>query len=133
MSLIEDEKIEISNNLDEFGIKIQTSLMDYFDGKLQVFELPLAFDFGTEFQKSVWKALLEIPYGKTTTYSEIAKKIGNPKAFQAVGGAVGDNPIAIIIPCHRVIGKNGSLTGFRWGLDRKIKLLKLENRDFNAK
>ena len=133
MSLIEDEKIEISNNLDEFGIKIQTSLMDYFDGKLQVFELPLNLDSGTEFQKSVWKALLEIPYGKTTTYSEIAKKIGNPKASQAVGGAVGDNPIAIIIPCHRVIGKNGSLTGFRWGLDRKIKLLKLENRDFNAK
>ncbi len=133
MSLTEDEKIEISNNLDEFGIKIQTSLMDYFDGKLQVFELPLNLDSGTEFQKSVWKALLEIPYGKTTTYGEIAKKIGNPKASQAVGGAVGDNPIAIIIPCHRVIGKNGSLTGFRWGLDRKIKLLKLENRDFNAK
>lgn len=133
MSLTEDEKIEIPNNLDELGKQIQTSLKDYFDGKLKIFDLPLALDSGTEFQKSVWKALLEIPYGQTTTYSEIAKKIGNPKASQAVGGAVGDNPIAIIIPCHRVIGKNGSLTGFRWGLDRKIKLLKLENRNFNAK
>ena len=83
---------------------------------------------GTEFQKRVWKALLTIPYGETMSYGELAKKIGEPKAVRAVGAANGQNPIPIIVPCHRVIGSDGSLTGFGGGLENKKKLLELESR-----
>lgn len=100
-------------------------LLDYFDGTRQTFALPLGAQ-GTPFQKKVWQALLEIPYGKTVTYGEIAQKIGQPKASRAVGAANGQNPIPIIIPCHRVIGKSGDLTGFGGGLALKEKLLSLE-------
>ncbi len=100
-------------------------LKAYFAGKLQCFELELSPE-GTAFQQSVWKALKEIPYGKTTSYGEIAEKLGNPKASRAVGAANGKNPIPIVIPCHRVIGKSGDLTGFGGGLDTKEKLLTLE-------
>jgi len=82
---------------------------------------------GTAFQQSVWQALLEIPHGETVSYSDIAERIGNPKAVRAVGTAIGANPMLIIVPCHRVIGKNGSLTGFRGGLEMKIQLLDLES------
>lgn len=100
----------------------QKQLIDYFDGTREDFNIP--FDFrGTPFQLSVWHALLEIPYGQTTTYSDIAEQIENKKAIRAVGTAIGANPISIIIPCHRVIGKNGSLTGYSGGLDVKEKLL----------
>ena len=105
----------------------------YFSGKNPGY-IPAINPTGTEFQKLVWKLLLEIPYGKTTTYGEIAGKIAEIKnvsrmSAQAVGGAVGKNPIAIIIPCHRVIGKKGKLTGYAYGIDKKISLLALEGAD----
>ena len=102
-------------------------LRAYFRGELRAFDLPLA-PRGTEFQQAVWQALLEIPYGQTTTYSAIAGKIGRPAAVRAVGAANGANPIPIIIPCHRVIGASGSLTGFGGGIDVKRQLLALEAR-----
>jgi methylated-DNA-[protein]-cysteine S-methyltransferase len=100
-------------------------LGEYFAGKRRVFELALEFR-GTDFQRQVWAALLTIPYGETRTYGQIAAQIGNPTAVRAVGAANGRNPIAIIAPCHRVIGMNGSLTGFGGGLDAKARLLSLE-------
>lgn len=105
----------------------------YFSGKNPGY-IPAINPKGTEFQKLVWKLLLEIPYGKATTYGEIAGRIAEIKSVsrmsaQAVGGAVGKNPIAIIIPCHRVVGKNGKLTGYRYGMDKKISLLALEGAD----
>ena len=101
------------------------NLNEYFKGKRISFDLPLLFD-GTEFQVKVWKALMTIDYGKTATYGDIAKLIGSPKAFRAVGGANNKNKIAIIIPCHRVIGSNGNLTGYAGGLGIKQYLLDLE-------
>lgn len=100
-------------------------LQEYLSGERKVFDLPLAAQ-GTEFQQKVWKALQEIPYGKTCSYKDIAKKIGNIKACRAVGMANNKNPIAIFIPCHRVIGANGSLVGYAGGLDLKKRLLKIE-------
>ncbi len=105
----------------------------YFSGEKPEFIPPLNL-IGSDFQISVWNILLKIPYGHTTTYSDIAKKIAKQNnltrmSAQAVGGAVGHNKISIIIPCHRVVGKNGSLTGYAGGIDRKIKLLKIENTD----
>ncbi|MHB8102407.1 MAG: methylated-DNA--[protein]-cysteine S-methyltransferase [Methanosarcina sp.] len=97
----------------------------YFSGKLESFDLKLAPE-GTEFQKSVWKTLCKIPYGETRTYKDIAASVGKPKAYRAVGLANNRNPIAIIVPCHRVIGSNGKLTGYASGLDVKAFLLKLE-------
>ncbi|MGQ0534107.1 MAG: methylated-DNA--[protein]-cysteine S-methyltransferase [Caulobacteraceae bacterium] len=97
----------------------------YFAGKLREFKVKLAPQ-GTEFQKKVWAALLTIPYGATRSYGQQATAIGAPKASRAVGAANGRNPIAIIIPCHRVIGANGSLTGFGGGMERKQILLELE-------
>ena len=97
----------------------------YFAGELQEFDLSLRL-LGTEFQRRVWNALRTIPYGETRTYGEIAQQIGAPTAFRAVGLANGHNPIAVIVPCHRVIGANGSLTGFGGGLERKSALLELE-------
>ena len=99
--------------------------MEYFAGKRQNFSLPLELE-GTEFQKKVWQALQKIPYGQTKTYGQIAKEIGKKKAVRAVGNANHNNPIAIIIPCHRVIGANGKLTGYHGGLEKKEFLLTLE-------
>ena len=101
-------------------------LRAYFEAGLQTFDLPLA-PRGTDFQKSVWNALLAIPYGETRSYSQIAQGIGTPKAVRAVGAANGQNPIPIVIPCHRVIGSNGKLTGFGGGLPLKRLLLDLES------
>ena len=100
-------------------------LAAYFAGDLKKFDLPLA-PSGTDFQERVWKALRTIPFGKTASYADIALKIGAPKAMRAVGAANGRNPIAIIVPCHRVIGANGSMTGFGGGIERKQFLLALE-------
>ncbi len=100
-------------------------LKEYFDKKRKIFDLPLNIS-GTEFQKKVWKALQDIPYGETRTYQDIALAVGNPKACRAVGGANNKNNIPVIIPCHRVIGKNGSLVGFGSGLAIKKELLQLE-------
>lgn len=101
-------------------------LKSYLRGELKEFSLPLA-PLGTEFMKQVWESLCKIPYGKTATYKEIAVNVGSPKASRAVGLANNKNPIPIFIPCHRVIGANGSLTGYRGGLELKKKLLDLEN------
>jgi methylated-DNA-[protein]-cysteine S-methyltransferase len=109
----------------EFFRKAARQLETYFSGELKSFDLKLAPE-GTDFQKSVWKALCEIPFGETRTYKDIAVSIGKPKAYRAVGLANNRNPIAIIIPCHRVIGTNGKLTGYASGLDVKEFLLKLE-------
>lgn len=100
-------------------------LQAYFEGNLKTFALPLQLE-GTDFQIEVWHALQEIPYGKTVSYADIAKRISRPKAVRAVGAANGQNPIAIIVPCHRVIGSNGSLTGYGGGLKNKEALLALE-------
>jgi methylated-DNA-[protein]-cysteine S-methyltransferase len=103
-------------------------LEEYFEGKRKDFIFP--FDLrGTAFQVSVWQALTQIPYGKTQSYSDIAETVGSPKAVRAVGAANGANPIPIVIPCHRVIGKNTTLTGFRGGLQTKEELLRLEGID----
>ena len=110
-----------------FFVEVIRQLNAYFAGELREFEIPLLM-LGTEFQKRVWKALLTIPYGETMSYGELAKKIGEPKAVRAVGAANGQNPIPIIVPCHRVIGSDGSLTGFGGGLENKKKLLELESR-----
>ena len=106
----------------------EKELKAYFKGKLKKFTVPLDFK-GTDFQKSVWAALLTIPFGETRSYAEIAKQIGKPDASRAVGAANGRNPISIIAPCHRVLGSNGRLTGFAAGLEAKDELLKLEGRD----
>ncbi len=102
-------------------------LRSYFAGELETFDLPLAPE-GTPFQQNVWRELCDIPYGQTISYGELAHRIGNPKASRAVGLANGSNPIPIVIPCHRVIGSNGKLTGYGGGLPIKEKLLALERR-----
>ena len=126
---------ELIENEDEILTETKNWLDDYFSGnEPSINELDLA-PMGTEFRRSVWKMLCEIPYGKTITYSGIAREIAQKRGIekmsaQAVGGAVSHNPIAIIIPCHRVIGSNGSLTGYAGGIDRKLFLLKHEKSLF---
>ncbi|MDV0444509.1 Methylated-DNA--protein-cysteine methyltransferase, constitutive [Methanimicrococcus sp. At1] len=107
-------------------------LEEYFDGTRKEFTLPLA-PAGTPFMQKVWAALCEIPYGETATYKEIAETAGNPKACRAVGMANNKNPIAVFIPCHRVIGSSGKLVGYAGGTDVKHKLLVLENKNFKEK
>lgn len=102
-------------------------LEDYFDGRRTDFDLPLALD-GTDFQRRVWAALRQIPYGHTVTYRQLAERIGRPSAARAVGLANGRNPVSIIVPCHRVVGATGELTGYAGGLERKRWLLELERR-----
>jgi methylated-DNA-[protein]-cysteine S-methyltransferase len=104
---------------------VRKELDQYFAGRLTQFSTPLAFN-GTPFQNAVWRELTRIPYGETISYLDLANRIENPKAVRAVGMANGANPIAIIVPCHRVIGSNGSLTGFGGGLPNKRALLELE-------
>jgi methylated-DNA-[protein]-cysteine S-methyltransferase len=105
-----------------------SQLNDYFNGKRKSFNLKLDVE-GTEFQKKVWNELLKIPYGKTVSYNDIAKKLGDKEAVRAVGNANGKNPVAIIIPCHRVIGSDGKLVGYAGGLWRKKWLLNFEHKD----
>jgi methylated-DNA-[protein]-cysteine S-methyltransferase len=106
-------------------VKTERQLGEYFSGKRKDFSLDLDLR-GTQFQKNVWEALLAIPFGETRSYGELAKQLGNPRATRAVGAANGRNPISIIVPCHRVIGSSGKLTGFAGGLDAKSHLLNLE-------
>lgn len=108
-------------------LETKKQLTEYFSGKRQTFNLPLAFH-GTPFQKKVWNALLTIPFGETRSYKDIAEQIGNVKAVRAVGAANGKNPISIIAPCHRVVGVNGKLVGFAGGLDNKEILLNIERQ-----
>lgn len=105
--------------------RVRVQLSEYFAGNRKHFDVPLDLS-GTEFQVSVLQELQQIPYGETTSYGDIAKRIGRPKAVRAVGAANGRNPIPIIVPCHRVIGSSGALTGFGGGLDTKAELLRLE-------
>ncbi len=100
-------------------------IREYFEGRRKEFDVPLALE-GTPHQKRVWKALLEIPFGKTLSYGELAKKLGAPRAARAVGHACGSNPVGLIVPCHRVVGRGGSLTGYGGGVWRKQRLLEIE-------
>ncbi len=103
-------------------------LQEYFAGERRAFNVPLSLDCGTPFQQSVWQSLLTIAHGSTSSYGAIGTHVGRPRAVRAVGAAVGRNPISIIVPCHRVLGAHGALTGYAGGLERKIALLQLESR-----
>lgn len=107
-------------------------LTEYFQGKRDRFEITMDYK-GTAFQTAVWNALSHIPYGKTYTYTDIANQIGKPAAVRAVGAAIGANPLLITVPCHRVIGKSGALTGYRGGLEMKTRLLQLERERVSVK
>lgn len=129
--LFEDENQlkEIKDDWVKYPDKLKSAtdqLVDYFNKKRSTFDVKLAPD-GTAFQKQIWKQLLEIPYGETCSYLDIALSINKPSACRAIGMANSKNPIPIIIPCHRVIGKNGKLTGYAGGLENKAKLLEIEN------
>ncbi|WP_447746357.1 methylated-DNA--[protein]-cysteine S-methyltransferase [Variovorax boronicumulans] len=107
-------------------VEAAAQLRDYFAGRRSHFDMQLDLSHGTAFQQGVWQALLAIPAGETTTYGALSQRVGNPAAVRAVGAAVGRNPISVIVPCHRVLGADGSLTGYAGGLDRKTALLELE-------
>lgn len=115
------------SNKFEIIVEAKQQLREYFSKKRNKFNIKLSLD-GTPFQVSAWKELLKIPYGKTITYGQQAEKMGDKKLARAVGGANGRNPLGIIIPCHRVIGQSGALTGFRGGVDKKKYLLNLETQ-----
>lgn len=110
----------------------KAQLSDYFAGHRTTFDLPLDLNSGTDFQQSVWRALLTIPLGATSSYGAISTVLGKPKAVRAVGGAIGRNPLSIIVPCHRVLGLDGTLTGYAGGLARKTALLQLEGATWTA-
>jgi len=130
-----DDIVSAGNKQDDQCNALVTSLFNktlkqleaYFKGKLQEFRLPLHLDT-TPFTLSVWRALQDIPYGATISYGELAERIDDPKATRAVGHANSSNPFAIVVPCHRVVGAQGQLVGYRWGLERKRWLLKHEQR-----
>ncbi|WP_057763411.1 methylated-DNA--[protein]-cysteine S-methyltransferase [Cytobacillus praedii] len=115
--------VEDDEKLEPYVVEIT----QYLEGKRKTFTVPIEYA-GTQFQLAVWNALCDIPYGQTKSYSDIANDINKPEAVRAVGTAIGANPVLITVPCHRVIGKNGSLTGYRGGLDMKTLLLDLEKR-----
>jgi len=105
---------------------VSRQLTEYFAGRRSAFDVPLDLRCGTEFQQSVWQALLAIAQGDVVSYGEVSRRIGKPAAVRAVGGAIGRNPVSIIVPCHRVTGSKGALTGYAGGLERKTALLRLE-------
>jgi len=117
----------VENDRHPVLLKAERQLEEYFAGSRQAFDLPLDMR-GTTFQKDVWEALLAIPYGETRSYGQLAKQLGRPSASRAVGAANGRNPISIVVPCHRVIGSSGKLTGFAGGLDVKARLLDMERK-----
>lgn len=121
------EDIEQGDSKNPHLVECVRQLTAYFKGELQKFDLQLDWSDASEFYKSVWSYLLSIPFGKTVSYSDIAIELNNPKSVRAVGMANGRNPLPIIVPCHRVIGKSGKLHGFSGGLDIKAELLFLEN------
>lgn len=121
-----NEDVEISTKIPEELKEAVLQLQDYFDGKRTTFTFPLN-PSGTDFQKKVWEELLNIPFGKTCSYLDLSKKLGDVKAIRAVASANGKNPLWIVVPCHRVIGTDGSLTGYAGGLWRKKWLLEHEN------
>ena len=117
----------VENDRHPVLLKAKRQLEEYFAGARRAFDLPLDMR-GTTFQKDVWEALLAIPYGETRSYGQLAKQLGRPSASRAVGAANGRNPISIVVPCHRVVGSSGKLTGFAGGLDVKARLLDLEKK-----
>lgn len=135
LTLIADDKALVGiqfapskkRDTNEVLAKATRELEEYFAGKRTRFTLPLAFS-GTKLQEKVWRALAEIPFGETRSYGDIAKKVGAPRAFRAVGGCNNRNPLPIVLPCHRVIGKDGSLTGFGGGIPTKQWLLDHESK-----
>lgn len=118
----------LAPRLDQHPLLTQAiqQLQAYFQGQRRTFDLPLSLSSGTPFQQAVWQALQAIPYGSTCSYQSVAQAIGRPSSVRAVGGAVGRNPLGIVLPCHRVLGSNGALTGYTGGLERKVRLLSLE-------
>jgi methylated-DNA-[protein]-cysteine S-methyltransferase len=118
--------------LDGLLMELRIQLGLYFQGKQKTFDIPVALG-GTEFQRKVWMIANTIPFGETTTYEKIAQSVGSPGAVRAVGSAMGLNPILLIMPCHRVVGKSGSLTGYAGGLWRKSKLLEMEGSQVHGK
>ncbi|MCL2774792.1 MAG: methylated-DNA--[protein]-cysteine S-methyltransferase [Oscillospiraceae bacterium] len=129
-----NEEPNTAENLPEHTTELlknaKKQFAEYFGGKCKVFDLPLNFYGCTEFMKSVYQELLKIPYGEMASYKQIAGRVGCPKGYRAVGLANNKNPLPIIVPCHRVIGSDGSMTGYRGGIDMKIKLLELERNNF---
>jgi methylated-DNA-[protein]-cysteine S-methyltransferase len=119
MKMVKDEENPIL-------VRTEQELKEYFAGRRKTFSVALDM-MGTRFQKNVWEALLAIPFGETRSYGQLAKQLGNPRATRAVGAANGRNPVSIIVPCHRVVGSSGKLTGFGGGLDAKARLLSLES------
>ena len=124
-------KVKFLECEDKLIEEVKKQLDEYFVGTNKEFTLPLLL-IGSEFQKKVWKALLQVPYGETRSYKEQAKLIGDEKAVRAVANANGANAISIIVPCHRIVGSNGKLTGYAGGLELKQKLLEIENNLFNS-
>jgi methylated-DNA-[protein]-cysteine S-methyltransferase len=122
----------IENRYHSLLARTEAELREYFAAKRSEFSIPLDL-LGTSFQKQVWEALLRIPFGETRTYGQLAAQLGNPKAWRAIGAANGRNPISIIMPCHRVTGSSGELTGFAGGLDAKARLLRLEESSVQHK
>ena len=120
--------VEETEFADEVLFEAKRQLEEYFAGERRKFDVPLDME-GTEFQKKVWRALMDIPYGEVRSYSDIAEKVGSPKAVRAVGMANHVNPIPVIVPCHRVVGKNGKLVGYAGGLAMKEWLLGMENEN----
>lgn len=123
-----EQDSDIPDEPSPFSDHVAAELREYFEGKRTSFSFPIRL-IGTAFQKAVWEQLQKIPYGQTRTYGEIASAIGRPKASRAIGTACNQNPIWIAVPCHRVIGKRGTLTGYAGGLDLKQKLLELEKEN----
>ncbi|ADV81298.1 methylated-DNA--[protein]-cysteine S-methyltransferase [Terriglobus saanensis] len=121
-------RLSVSVEEEQHPVLVETErqLGEYFAGKRKCFSIPLDMQ-GTRFQKDVWEALLAIPFGETRSYAQLANKLGNPRATRAVGAANGRNPVSILVPCHRVIGSSGKLTGFAGGLETKAYLLNLES------
>ena len=120
------------NILDQVLLSAKEQLEEYFAGKRKNFDMPIGLG-GTDFQRKVWMEVAKIPFGQTTTYMKLSQKLGNPAAIRAVGAAIGANPILVILPCHRILGSDGSLTGYAGGLDRKKALLELEGHAFQGR
>ena len=119
------------NILDQVLLSAKEQLEEYFAGKRKNFDMPIGLG-GTDFQRKVWMEVAKIPFGQTTTYMKLSQKLGNPAAIRAVGAAIGANPILVILPCHRILGSDGSLTGYAGGLERKKALLELEGHAFQG-
>lgn len=123
---------EVTGDLeDPLLLETAAQLQQYFLGQRKIFNIPIGLG-GTDFQRKVWLAVGKVPFGQTTSYLKLAEQLGNPAAIRAVGTAIGANPLLIILPCHRIIGSNGSLTGYVGGLDKKKALLELEGHAFQG-